>query len=467
MQIKKLSYFFFTMVVLAAPAVGLEAFEPSGTLPVVYVNTEESRPIEDKVNYVQAEMWITVPEGCKDKAYVLGDEDHPVKLQIKGRGNSSWLNDKKPYKLKLDKKTSVLGMPKHKHFALLANANSFTDWMSQAMGKELARIVDLGWTPGYEPVELVLNNEFLGLYFLNESIKIGENRLDIFEQEDENDEPDDVPFGWLVEIDNYADDCQILVRDDVAHMRVTYKSPEVLSDLQRAWLTYEFNALTAVLRSDNPERWVDYIDPVSLARYFIVREVMADPDGFNGSTYMYRDAEEHPVWRLGPMWDNAFNAWSEPTDWTMYQLPEWSRWKLMPTIFTTKAFQDAFREEWDAFYPRLEEVGTKMMDLAKRCKDADCIDARLWGLPHCVSEEQVEKMYRCLVRRAEWIEDHKDLSRPDDTGGVDDPSPEGDDDNGDCQLYDLQGRKLAHDCAPGIYVRVGKSGSATAIRHKP
>lgn len=73
-------------------------------------------------------------------------------------------------------------------------------------------MVGLGWNPRYYPVELVLNGRYDGIYFLYESIKIDSNRLDIFEQPEENTDPTTIPYGWLVEIDNYADEFQVMIR---------------------------------------------------------------------------------------------------------------------------------------------------------------------------------------------------------------------------------------------------------------
>ena len=43
------------------------------------------------------------------------------KIEIKGRGNSTWGLPKKPYKIKLDSKTNLFSMGKNKHWVLLAN----------------------------------------------------------------------------------------------------------------------------------------------------------------------------------------------------------------------------------------------------------------------------------------------------------------------------------------------------------
>lgn len=60
-------------------------------------------------------------------------------------------------------------------------------------------------------MEVVLNGEYIGLYFLTETIRIDKDRVDIYEQNDGETDPDLIKGGWLVEVDNYIDDCQITI----------------------------------------------------------------------------------------------------------------------------------------------------------------------------------------------------------------------------------------------------------------
>ena len=89
----------------------------SGTLPVLHIETENRRPVVSKDEYLNASYWLD-PSGAED-IESLGSAASPLPMQIRGRGHSSWQSAKKPYKLKLGKKTKLLGMPKNKHWALL------------------------------------------------------------------------------------------------------------------------------------------------------------------------------------------------------------------------------------------------------------------------------------------------------------------------------------------------------------
>lgn len=150
---------------------------PDTGLPVIVINTPGAKTIDSK------EDWI---ESAAVKIYnIKGEIETEASTAIKGRGNTTWSYPKKPYTLKLDSKTEILGMPKHKRWVLLAN------WMDRTMMRndislEMGRRSKaLEWTPRGQFIELVLNNRHLGNYYLCEQIKIDESRVNISEL-DEN-----------------------------------------------------------------------------------------------------------------------------------------------------------------------------------------------------------------------------------------------------------------------------------------
>lgn len=185
------------MITSTASAGATEAEWPesmaSKSLPIVYVDTENSAPIVDKETKIPATLYITVPDGYDQPA--LASAEEPTALTIKGRGNASWKMPKKPYKIKFESKTPVLGMPQHKHYALIPFASGYVEWLAAYAGMELGRMTGTPWTPRMQPCELVLNGSYNGLYFMVESMKIDKNRIDIFEQSDLCEDPDLIPGG--------------------------------------------------------------------------------------------------------------------------------------------------------------------------------------------------------------------------------------------------------------------------------
>ena len=61
--------------------------KPTGTLPVVYINTDDSKPIVEKEEKIPATIWV---DAAGTDYASLGSEAAPVEFTVSGRGNYSW-----------------------------------------------------------------------------------------------------------------------------------------------------------------------------------------------------------------------------------------------------------------------------------------------------------------------------------------------------------------------------------------
>ena len=105
------------------------------------------------------------------------------RMTIKVRGNTTASYPKKPWKIKLDKKTKMFDIPKSKHWVLLANYND-QSMMRNKLAYDFAR--DIGSTGmGMKStwVECVLNGAWQGTYQFCEHIRIEKDRIDIHDWE--------------------------------------------------------------------------------------------------------------------------------------------------------------------------------------------------------------------------------------------------------------------------------------------
>lgn len=276
----------------------------SETLPVMFINTTNNVPITSKEEYVTGTYYI---DNLGLDGYTsIGTSEEPLTLQIKGRGNYTWVGfDKKPYRLKLDAKEPLLGMKKSKHFALLANADDNLGFLRNQVGFELSRRIGMPWTPDTRPVEVVLNGNYIGLYFLTETIRVDKDRVNIVEQPDLTTNTDSITGGWLVEIDNYDTDPHVQITEgNNERIIFTYKTPEVLSAQQISYLTNQMSIInTALYNTDkNSTLWEEYVDIDRLARFYIIQEIMDNTESFHGSCYMHKDMGDNK-WCFGPVWD--------------------------------------------------------------------------------------------------------------------------------------------------------------------
>ena len=265
-------------------------------LPTVYVDTEGGQGIYSKEEYVNASIKIR----GTDKYEGLD----AVSCQIRGRGNTTWYWPKKPYLVKLDAKQSILGMPKHKRWVLLANFMDRT-LMRNLVSMKVSSMTNLAWTPGCVPVELVLNGEHQGSYLLIEQVRVDKNRVTVTEMTKDDNAGDAVTGGYLLELDFHYDN-EVQWKDHGIPFGIKYPDPDDLTPQQLTYIKgYVADAANALYGSDfkDPDKgYAKYIDVDSFVDYWIVYEVMGNHElGNPGSVYMHKDRGGKLV--AGPCWD--------------------------------------------------------------------------------------------------------------------------------------------------------------------
>lgn len=103
---------------------------------------------------------------------------------IKVRGNSTALTEKKPYNISFNEATDLFGMGKAKKWSLLANAFD-KSLIRNKLAMDFQRTLESTYTPNNvytsncKFVDLYVDGTFLGNYLLIESVETGSSRVDI------------------------------------------------------------------------------------------------------------------------------------------------------------------------------------------------------------------------------------------------------------------------------------------------
>ena len=237
--------------------------------------------------------------------------DIPVMASTRVRGNVSQKMPKKPFAVKLDSKSGVLGMPPHKRWVLLANWSDRT-LMRNAIAFETAKYFQdnlsdgLLWNPSGQFVELVYNGVHVGNYYLCEQIKIDENRLDIAEPyelpkpgkaDKYNGKPES--YGYLLECDD--------AYDETTKFTTKHYIPFMFKDDADAggkMLEYARNLVCGVedkLCAGNYSDAYNTLDITSMVDYLLINEVMMNGEIWHPkSAYMYINNDKLYA---GPIWD--------------------------------------------------------------------------------------------------------------------------------------------------------------------
>lgn len=259
-------------------------------LPIVYINTKNGQPIKSKSKWLDStQMIVYMPDGTVDY-----DSGTPM-AQIKGRGNSTWnVKRKCPYALKLNVSGKILGMPENKHWSLLANffdetllKNDFALHLGQ-------QYTNMEWVPHGQHVELVLNNEHLGNYYLCEQVRIGKNRvrgkyLVEIEQRERAGRPSVISLlGCKMKIvDTDRKNGKVINEDDISSVRM---------------IVNQFETELKKISSGNVLNYKNFIDIESFADWYLIKEISNDVDGgFKTSSFFYIDADDKI--KMGPIWD--------------------------------------------------------------------------------------------------------------------------------------------------------------------
>jgi len=349
----------------------------SGTLPVVYLNTTNNVAITSKEEYVTGSLYID-PLSTGYKA--LGSAGSPISGQFKGRGNWTWTGfDKKPYRIKFDKKQAVLGMPSNKHWCLMAHADDCLGFLKNYAGYKLSEALGLRWTPKAVPVELVMNGEYYGLYFLTEQVRVGSNRVNVTEQEDNA--TDSVSGGWLVEIDNYYEEGNVtLYENNGQTVWLTMKSPEILSTQQRSYIENQLNGLNDAIWGNNEADVWRKLDLDETVKYYLVQELLEDCESYHGSCYLYKDRDRNGVsekWFFGPVWDFG-NAYNRGWEVWIYEYPIFAQYWI-GQLATWPQFQAKLQEIWYVFrHDKQSDFLPTMDNLAALITQAAKNDAAKW-----------------------------------------------------------------------------------------
>lgn len=413
---------FFSLVVCLCATLRA-AVSPSGTLPVLYIQTENNAPITSKEDYINATYYLD-NKGLSDYQSI-GSKAQPLNMEIRGRGNYTWRDfDKKPYRIKLADKQPLLGMTKSKHFALLAHADDNKGFMRNTIGFQLSKLIGITWTPTAKPLEVVLNGDYIGLYFLTETIRVDKDRVNIVEQEDEATDPMAITGGWLVEIDNYREDPQIIITEGDYYnteTAFTYKTPEVLSSAQEQFLKEEMERINTLVYGDkNSDELWKYLDMEALARFYIVQELTDNYESFHGSCYLYREMGEGEKWYFGPVWDFG-SAFNRDKSQYIFEGDVWhNHW--IPEICKFPAFNTCLKTLWTDFY---KGDFNQIYDYIVQQKDliASAVQADYQRWPDYGNNDfsnRVTKVTNRLRSYAQWLNENNWAIPEDNTGGDDD-----------------------------------------------
>ena len=352
----------------------------SSNLPIVVINTN-GQSIQDDPK-ISADMGI-IYNGLGIRNYLTDERNnYNGKIGIEYRGSSSQMFPKKQFGVELwdlnnnQIDSSLLNMPKDSDWilgvaysdkSLMRNSLTFRTW--EKMGY---------YAPRGENVELILNGEYWGVYYLCEKIKRSPDRLDIAKLLPTEIFGDQLTGGYILKIDKSTGSAQSEWTSSFPPannpsaapptIMIDYPSSDVLVPQQFNYIKNYVDSFEIALASidflDTVNGYRHFADEASFIDYLLISEMNKNVDGYRISTFFSKDKNSNGgKLKMGPVWDydlaygnaNYCEGW-EPTGFSFdfnticggdnWQVPFWWNRMMEDTLF-----QNNLRCRWENLKP--------------------------------------------------------------------------------------------------------------------
>lgn len=365
-------------------------------IPSVHISLENdlSYISADKMNVDSGQITFLSPDGNVD---YTGNLD-----EMKGRGNSSWGLDKKPFQMKLSQSIEVNDIPLTDEFSLVT-ARDYS-FLRNKISNELANCME-SFTLSCAHIDLYINNEYQGIYELWNKLepetlgivnleKINKSVTDTLASEDQmttdfylddwnntvtgkwwdySDVSEDVTGGYILEGDyplRYNEEASGFILDTGAY--IVSKSPKYLSAEQYEYISEYMNECESILyagtKVDNYDLIREYINVESFISKYLVEEISKNVECSATSQYFYKDAND--VLYAGPVWDydSAYGAtgaegdidFRAPEGFAAREVPGSFKWWQL--LYYNQKVYDALTYDYNhILYPYLNELTANLI----------------------------------------------------------------------------------------------------------
>jgi len=327
---------------------------------------------------------------------------------VRLRGNTTRDYPKKPFAVKLNEKTSVLGMPAHKRWVLLAN------WLDHSMVRntvafDIAQVFEYAWRqsggeiePGIpwnvhgQNVELVFieNGEahHVGNYYLCEQIKIDGNRLDIKDSYEDviesNASPTLADCGYLLEFDSKEDNDPYFTTSN--GIKVKYKDDAIAGTAIATAVQNKIQGIEDNLDKGDYAAAYESLDLNTVIDQWLIWELTMNREyGDPGSVYMYMDGDGKLC--AGPVWDfdrGTFQNQEEASslgnsdrikpdnEWMCSRSEETYIWYKQ--LVKDPTFQSTVQKRWTVIKPHLDLIVNQIQVYGQKLGLSYQYDSAMW-----------------------------------------------------------------------------------------
>ena len=292
-------------------------------LPIMLVTTDidpqTNLPTEipDEPKVLGTMQLIYRPDGTRNYLTDSTNEsylNYDGRIGIELRGSSSQALDKKPYGFTTlledddsNNNVSLLGMPSENDWVLNSLAydpSMIRDYLSYTLASNMGN-----YAPRVAYIEVVVNGDYKGVYFLTEKVKRDSDRVNLKKIADDENSFPELTGGYIVKADKTTGG------DEIAWTMPNYggwdtnflhhyPKTEDITNEQDNYIENVFYDLAAQTNPANTsivDGYPSMIDIPSFVDYMLMAEFASNPDSYQFSTYFHKD--RGGKLRAGPIWD--------------------------------------------------------------------------------------------------------------------------------------------------------------------
>lgn len=325
---------------------------PQNGIPIVRITTDDAQGITDKENWKAASIAL---EGGG-----IAEDIPPTPILLRGRGNSTFKHLKKPFTIKFEEKTRMLGMRKSRKWVFLANYLDPT-LLRNDITLHIGQLANaLEWTPRGEFVDLVFNGTYMGNYYVCEKINISKQHIDIDEMTSQDNDGEALTGGYLLTFDSTFDEPNRF-KTQLENIPVNILSPgaDIITTQQINYITDYINKIEKLLHAGEYNTlYNEYLDRDSFVDYYLIQLFCGNKDfKVPRSVYVYK--KRNGKLYAGPLWDFDYYTYYN-TDSGTYRRVWWFKQLLKDEAFCT-----ALKARWKELSPRIETEILQYLDTRK------------------------------------------------------------------------------------------------------
>ena len=275
----------------------------SSNLPILKINTNGQSIVDNPKIFCSMKVidnGVGFRNFVSDSIFTFNDS-----IGIEVRGSSSQTFPKKSFSVEtidstgVSKNVSLLGMPSENDWILNA---SYTDksFMRNVLSCQLAR--EMGnYGSRTRFVELVINDQYQGIYIFMEKIKRDANRVNVSKMTTADTIGDALTGGYILKMDKFTGAGGIgwttlyPPTSGGANPFIQYEYPKAADILPQqenyihAYVDSFENVLASSQFADPINGYAKYLDVNSAIDYFLINELARNNDGFKKSVFFYKN----------------------------------------------------------------------------------------------------------------------------------------------------------------------------------